>query len=191
MTRIIILILSISLISPLIHSQTPKSICVKPGISTAYMHNNDGKTYTYPGSFYVGVNLEFMQHKYFSILTEMGFATKSDHFVYISPLFKARMEFGKFIPYVYAGPRLDFPLTTYSQRQAGYIEKFNFCVFGLSYGVGLELMFWPFGWVLGFQHQYDISNVLNESKINPENINYNHSTLIFSIGMKAYFGKRE
>ena len=191
MKRTIILILLISLISPLIHSQVPKSICVKPGISTAYMHYNDGKTHTYAGSFYVGVNLEFMQHKYFSILAEGGFASKSDHFVYISPLFKARMEFGKFIPYVYAGPRLDFVVTTYSQRQTGSYEKYNISVFGLSYGAGLELMFWHFGYVLGFQHQYDISNVLNESKISSEDSNYNHSTLIFSLGMKAYFGKKE
>jgi hypothetical protein len=170
-------------------SQVPRSICVKPGISKAYLKFSDSdKNYSYPESFYAGINLEFMQHKYFSILAEGGFTTKSDHFIYISPLFKARMEFGRFVPYAYVGPRLDFLVTTYSQRQSEGYQYYNTCVFGLSYGLGLELLVKPFGFVAGFQHQYDLTNVLNEKKMDVEGINYKHSTLVFSLGLKAYFG---
>ena len=185
---IIILLLT----SLCLHSQVPKSICVKPGLSYAYMYADNDKIYDYPGSFYVGANLDFFHHKNFSLLIEGGFVTKSDHFVYISPMFKTRWEFGRFIPFLYAGPRLDFVLLTKPQRDSGANDIYNFCVFGLASGIGLEYHFFPFGFVLGFANQFDITKVLNEDKLSPDAVNYNHNTLILSIGMKAYFGtKRE
>lgn len=173
-----------------VQAQVPKSICVKSGISQANMLIEDGSTIHWDGSFYLGTNLEFLQHKYISILAEGGFVSKSDHFVYLSPMIKGRVEFGKFIPYVYVGPRLDFVVTTKSQRVGGSYDDYNFCVFGLSYGIGLEYYTGLFGFVAGFQQQYDITNVLNGDASSSGLGNWKHNTFIFSLGLKAYFGKK-
>ncbi len=96
----------------IIEAQIPKSIEVKPGISLNKLiwdlgdkDYNPDKHY-HPG-IYVGANAEFIHHKFFSILAEGGFTMKSySHggednpsfdYIYLSPIFKARKEFGKFM----------------------------------------------------------------------------------------------
>lgn len=184
-------------------AQIPKSIDVKPGISLSnqswYKDNNkQSSNNPYYAGLFVSVNLEFMQHKWMSILAEGGFTMKSYtssgnnslDYVYLSPLFKARMEFGKFIPYLFLGPRIDFLLRTKVERESGSPEPLNKYIYGLMYGIGLEYIFWPFGISLGFHQQNDFNNIADY--INSVGVEHElkQNTFVINLGLKAYFGDK-
>lgn len=203
MKKVIFIFIVIVLTSGVaLQAQIPKSIEVKPGISLTKQYlkgdseqNNKDNTY-YPG-FYVGVNAEFLQHKWMSILAEGGFTMKSYtstnnslDYVYLSPLFKARMEFGQFIPYAFAGPKIDFLLSTKAEREAGSHQNLNKVGVGVIYGLGLEYNFWPFGIVLGFHQQYDFNDITDYT--DSEGIGYTlkQNVFVINLGLKAYFGNK-
>jgi hypothetical protein len=182
-------------LSLVIEAQTPKSIEVKPGISlNKLIWDLEDKDYTpdkhyHPGR-YVGVNAEFIHHKFFSILAEGGFTMKSySHggednpsfdYIYLSPIFKARKEFGKFIPYIFAGPRIDFLLTPESEPDYYYKkEEMNKVFIGFIYGLGLEYKFSSYGVALGFHQQIDFDN------------NPTQNTFIIFLGFKVYLKKKD
>ena len=185
-------------------AQVPKSITVKPGIVLAKQKwESVDNTYTednkYLEGMYVGVNLEFFQHKYFSMLAEGGFtmktcnkyySNKSLDYVYLAPMFKARLEFGSFIPYIYFGPRVDF-LVTKSFELVMPFEYLSKVIFGLTYGIGLEYRFMPFAVVIGFHHQYDFTNAYEVEGTVASQKSFKYNAYVISLGMKVYFKKRD
>lgn len=204
MKKVIFIFIVILLTSGVaMQAQIPKSIEVKPGISLTKQYfkgdseqKNKDNTY-YPG-LYVGVNVEFLQHKWMSILAEGGFTMKSYtsggeqslDYVYLSPMFKARKEFGSFIPYVFVGPRIDFLLRTKAEREYGSKEYLNKSIFGLIYGLGLEYNFWPFGIVVGFHQQYDFTNITTHVDTDGNETGLKQNTFVINLGLKAYFGNK-
>jgi hypothetical protein len=174
----------------IVKAQVPVSISVKPGISLAkkqvdYSVTDYGDG-DYITGFYNGVNLEFINHHHFSLLTETGFAFKTYDYLYVSPLFKARWELGKLIPYIFLGPRMDVLLTrdaiiegsTYNPKQI---------VWGTISGLALEYWFFPFAVLGGFHYQFDFTDVF-EQTAGPDPFTFKHSTFALFLGLKAYFG---
>ncbi len=113
-------------------------------------------------------------------------------YVYLSPMFKVRKEFGGFVPYVFIGPRLDYqldyPSDLFSKESATYFNDF---IFGMTYGLGIEYMFGSFGVGLIFQNQYDFTlayhHELEDGYISGLDIKNN--AFILDLGLKFYFGK--
>ena len=171
----------------------------------------------YLTGFHIGFAVEFLQHEYFSILAEIGYTQKGFKletdittpdfpegglgtkvwkyrfsYVYLSPMFKVRKEFGGFVPYVFIGPRLDYqldyPSDLFSKESATYFNDF---IFGMTYGLGIEYMFGSFGVGLIFQNQYDFTlayhHELEDGYISGLDIKNN--AFILDLGLKFYFGK--
>ena len=204
-------------------AQLVKSISLNPGLIWAtqkwdYKNTNVDFQNEYRSGFHIGVNVEFMHHDYFSILAELGFAQKgfkmevdittpnypegglgtkeliyAYKYVYFSPLFKARKEFGGFVPYLFLGPRLDYlleyPTDEFSKESATYFNDF---IFGMTYGLGLEYMLGSFGVGLIFQNQYDFTlayhHELEEGY--DSGVDIKNNAFIVDLGVKYYFGKQ-
>ncbi len=205
-----------------LQAQAIKSIAVKSGIIWAtqkwdYKDIDLDYSSEYRTGFHIGVSAEFLQHKYFSILTELGYTQKGYKielpivnpgqpegnlgtmvlkyrfsYVYLSPMFKIRKEFGGFVPYVFIGPRLDYQLDYPSDLfHEGSAGQFNDFIFGMTYGLGLEYMFGSFGVGLIFQHQYDFTLVYHQEPAEGNNtgLDINNNAFVLDLGMKFYFGK--
>ena len=205
-----------------LQAQAVKSIAVKSGIvwSTQnwdYKNTNVDFQNEYRTGFHVGVNIEFLHHEYFSILAELGFAQKGfkmevdittpDHpeanlgtkefkfaykYAYLSPMFKARKEFGGFVPYIFIGPRLDYQLEYPSEFSSeGSKNYYNDFIFGMTYGLGIEYMFGPVGVDLIFQHQYDFTSLYKRdpTEETPTGLSIKNNAFIVDLGVKFYFGK--
>jgi len=186
--------ITILIISGTILAQTPKSFMIKPGILMAkqiwddYPHNSDGQ---YLEGLYVGVNVEFFHHQYFSFVTEAGFSMKrntyyrqdkSIDYLYLAPMLKVRYEFGRIIPSIYIGPRVDYMLTD-SYENAIPFGKTNDFIFGISSGVDLEYNFDQMAIILGFQNQFDLTPSI-ESTSSAGNMKYNAFAIY--AGIKLY-----
>lgn len=170
----------------LIKGQVPVSMSVKPGINISkgiikYPGTDYGNS-DYAGHLYTGVNLEFINHSHFSLLAETGFTVKTYDYLYFSPLFKARWEFGAFIPSVFLGPRMDIVVTRGALKEGGQ-ANLNQIIWGTISGLDLEYQFFPFGFLAGFHYQYDITDAYESTKYSWKN-----STFVIYLGMKAYFG---
>ncbi|MCD4724680.1 MAG: PorT family protein [Bacteroidales bacterium] len=205
-----------------LQAQVVKSIGLQPGIvwakqSRDYKDISIEDYLSYRTGFHMGVNLEFLQHEYFSILAEGGFIQKGNKmevnvstpeglltgetkifktsikYAYLSPMFKLRKEFGGFVPYLFAGPRIDYQLSYTSDLLAGLENDLNKLIFGLSYGLGLEYMFGPVGVAAVFQHQYDLSKLYNKEAVEGEytGLSIKNNAFVLDLGVRFYLGKDE
>ena len=191
MKKTLVFIFFAAFMAMFMQAQIPKSICLKPGYAFTKPIANDKeitRDIGYYEGFYIGVNLEFIQHKFLSILAEGGFVTKDLDYVYLAPMLKGRFEVKSFVPYLFAGPRVDVLITT--KENKGFRDVFNPIGLGISYGAGLEYFVHPFGFVLIFQHQYNFSDAEKMNRTGPNDQNYNYNTFCISLGFKTYFGKR-
>lgn len=191
-------------LSSVIKAQTPKSFEIKPGLSLAkqiwdFSDIDYGVDIKYHPGMYVGINAEFIHHKWISILTEGGFTVKilnegpktySLDYVYLSPLFKVRKEFGNIIPYIFAGPRIDFLLTPEAEEYFFTKQSFNKVIYGVIYGMCLEYMFSPFALSLGFHQQIDINNSLDKEYSFNNQVSFKQNTFVLFLGLKVYFQKK-
>jgi len=212
--------LMIFVASTALQAQLVKSIGLQPGMVWAkqswdYKDANVEDNFLYRTGFHMGVNVEFLQHEYFSILAEGGFIEKGNNleveittpdspdgtgetmtirttlrYAYLSPMFKARKEFGGFVPYFFAGPRIDYQLSCTSDLLASFEDDLNKFIFGLSYGLGLELMFGPVGVAAVFQHQYDLSKLYNKEAVEGEftGLSIKNNAFVLDLGVRFYFG---
>lgn len=94
-------------------------------------------------------------------IKEPGFNYRFNYFVF-SPLVKIRKEFKKIVPYIFAGPRLDFYLSQY-HNSVREIEKYEDLknTYGLNYGLGVEVKRRKMGYGIEFQHHHDFSYAQN------------------------------
>jgi hypothetical protein len=204
-------------------AQIVKSIALKAGIAWATQdwkfQNISGTTdYDYRMGIHTGVNVEFMQHPFLSVVTELGYTPKgyrtiyehstenqpegtgemteekfTCHYLYASPMLKARLEFGGFVPYIFLGPRLDLYLSNEVEEGVFFVglpeEDMKTMVFGMNYGLGLEYVIGRVGFALIFSQQYDFTNAfaIEELNIGPESIKNN--AFVLDLGIKYYFGK--
>ncbi len=218
-----ILFVLVFLCGGFMQAQAIKSIAVKSGIIWAtqkwdYKDIDLDYSSEYRTGFHLGVSVEFLQHKYFSILTELGYTQKGYKielpivnpgqpegnlgtmvlkyrfsYVYLSPMFKVRKEFGGFVPYVFIGPRLDYqldyPSDLFSKESATYFNDF---IFGMTYGLGIEYMFGSFGVGLIFQNQYDFTLAYHQEPEEGYNTGFDikNNAFIVDLGVKYYFGKQ-
>ncbi len=218
-----ILFVLVFLCGGFMQAQLVKSISLNSGMvwSTQkfdYKDINYDLPNEYLTGFHIGFAVEFLQHEYFSILTEIGYTQKGFKlevdittpdfpegglgtkvlkyrfsYVYLSPMFKVRKEFGGFIPYVFIGPRLDYllehPTDEFSEESAKYFNDF---IFGMTYGLGLEYLFGSFGVGLIFQNQYDFTlayhHELEEGY--DSGVDIKNNAFIVDLGVKYYFGKQ-
>ncbi len=204
-----------------LQAQLLKSIGIQPGIVWAkqswdYKDISVEDNSLYRTGFHMGVNVEFLQHEYFSLLAEAGFIEKGNNleveittpdtpdgtgetmiikttirYAYLSPMFKARKEFGGFVPYLFAGPRIDYQLSYTSDLLAGLEDDLNKFILGLSYGLGLEVMFGPVGVAAVFQHQYDLSKLYNKEAVEGEytGLSIKNNAFVLDLGVRFYFGR--
>lgn len=190
--RKILLSVIILLSASMLNAQVPFSFSVKSGYSFAKQIRDfeltDYGNSDYASALYIGLNFDFFNHDHFSLLAEAGLAVKTYDYLYFSPLFKARWEFGSFIPSVILGPRMDVMVT----RDAiidGSSSNPTPVVWGGLTGLELEYQFFPFGVYLGSQYQYDFTNAFESSnELNP--FTWKNSAFMAYLGFKAYFGAR-
>ena len=202
-------------------AQLVKSIALKPGIVWATQdwkfHNiSAASDYHYRMGIHLGANVEFIQHPFISIVTELGYIPKgyrteyehsnenqpegtgemteeifTTHYLYITPMLKARIEFGAFIPYIFLGPRIDYYLSNEMDGGVFFVglpeEDMKSMVFGMTYGLGLEYVFGRVGLAVIFSHQYDFTKAfaIDELNIGPESIKNN--AFVLDLGIKYYF----
>jgi len=222
MKKAIIAFFLIFLAANYIQAQLVKSIALKPGIVWATQdwefHNLSGSTeYGYRTGIHLGANVEFFQHQYFSLVTEIGYTPKgyqteyehsnedqpegtgkkteekfTCHYLYFTPMLKARLEFGAFVPYIFLGPRLDLYLSNEVDVGVFFVglpeDDMKTVVFGMTYGLGLEYVLGRVGFAVIFSQQYDFTNAfaIEELNIGPESIKNN--AFVLDLGIKYYFG---
>lgn len=202
-----------------LQAQFVKSIAVKPGIVWSAqkmdyknMSVNDARDALM--GLHLGVNAEFFDHAIFSLLAEAGYTAKGNseeveitnaafpegtgqfetfksrfNYVYFAPMLKARLEFGRFIPYIFAGPRADMYVSYSSDLDWGEVEEdFNSLVWGINYGLGLEFRFGRLGAGVVFSQQYDFSEAYGKDpgQMGLESIRNN--AFVLDLGLKLYFG---
>jgi hypothetical protein len=205
-----------------LQAQAVKSIALKPGLAIAkqcwnFKNGDDDSDSENLLGFTIAANAEFLENKFFSILAEVGYTPKgfneevdvstqelpegtgetktfTTHFnyLYLAPMFKARMEFGKFVPYVFTGPRIDFEVSYSSDFDLSYLEKdFNKIIFGMIYGVGLEYLFGNIGVGIVYQQQLDFSKVYSEeATMDQAGLDIMNNAYIVDLAVKYYFGKK-
>lgn len=200
-------------------AQLVKSIAVKPGMvwSTQkldYKNMNVDDARDALTGLHLGVNAEFFGHAIFSLLAEAGYTAKGSseeieitnvsqpegtgqfetytsrfNYVYLAPMVKARLELGRLIPYVFAGPRADMYVSYSSDLDWGEVEEdFNSLVWGITYGLGLEFRFGRLGAGVVFSQQYDLSEAYGKDpgQMGLESIRNN--AFVLDLGLKLYFG---
>lgn len=136
----------------------------KGAFGPAFIINTDlfnGKVFGLSADFgYVAKGFathEFQYEDQGTIVKEPGFNYRFNYLVF-SPLIKMRKEFKKVIPYIFAGPRIDFYFSQY-HNSVREIEKYEDLknTYGLNYGLGLEIKRRKLGYGIEFQHHYDFS----------------------------------
>lgn len=205
----------------LLEAQVVKSIALKPGIVWAnqkweWINIQDIAEYKYKTGLHMGVNLEFLQHKFLSIIAEGGYIEKgmvqeielttpempegsgeiktfktSFRYAYLSPMLKARIEFRNFVPYVFVGPRVDFYLSYKSDLNFDELEEeMNKTIFGMIYGLGLEYMLGPVGIALIYSQQLDFMPAMENEPPHGFGLEkITNNAFILDLGVKYYFGK--
>ncbi len=223
MKRIIVVFVIMLCGVTLLEAQVVKSIALKPGIVWAnqdweWVNVNDQTEFNYNTGLHLGVNAEFLQQKFLSILAEGGYIEKgmwqeielttpdmpegtgelktlktSFRYAYLSPMLKARIEFGNFVPYLFVGPRVDFYLTYKSDLNFDELEKeMNKIIFGMIYGLGLEYMIGPVGIALIYSQQIDFMPALENEPPHGFGLEkITNKAFILDLGVKYYFGKKQ
>ena len=200
-------------------AQVVKSIAVNSGIVWS-TQNWDYKTadIDFPSEYCTGFHIaavtEFFQHKYLSLLTDIGYNRKgfkaefpvirvepyeelgtmekkfAYKYLYFSPQFKARMEFGNFIPYLFIGPRLDYQIAYPTEFSYPGWDYYNDLVLGMNYGLGIEYVIGPLGIGLIFHHQYDFMFLYDRQPSDDNTgLSIKNNALVLDLGVKFYFGK--
>lgn len=221
MKKVIVVFFMALLCVSYIQAQVVKSIALKPGIAWAnqdweYQNMSVTDINEYRTGIHVGVNAEFLQHKFLSILAEGGYIEKglqmevdvttpdlpegtgetkvlktSFMYIYLSPIVKARLEFGGFTPYVFAGPRADFYLSNKSDWDWSIEDDLNKVIFGMIYGIGIEYIFGSVGVAAIFSQQLDFSMAYDQNPPNSIGLkSIKNNAFVLDIGVKYYFKKK-
>lgn len=222
MKKAIIVFSLIFLTATFIQAQLVKSIALKSGIVWAnqdweWMNVSDNGIYNYNTGLHFALDAEFLHHRFLSIISEAGYIEKGmslEHevthvdlpegtgemktfntnfnYLYLSPLLKARIEFGKFIPYAFIGPRADFYLSYRSDLNYDEIEEnMNKVIFGMIYGLGLEYILGPVGIAMIYSQQIDFMPTLENTPPHGAGLEkIINNAFILDLGIKYYFRKK-
>jgi len=222
MKKVIIVFSLVFFYAVYMEAQVVKSIAVTPGIVWAnqeweWLNIQSQTEYNYKTGLHLGVNTEFLQHKYISILAEAGYVEKGMRqtfeltnpdspegtgetktfkttfkYAYISPMLKARFELGNIVPYIFIGPRADFYLSYKSDLNYDELkDKLNKTVFGMIYGLGIEYMFGPLGIALIYSQQLDFMPALENEPPHGFGLEkITNNAFILDLGIKYYFVKK-
>jgi hypothetical protein len=197
--------------------QTVKSIGIKGGLSIAnqpwqYKTINFTPQGYYKTGIYSVLTLELFQHKYLSLLTDLGFIQKGNqieievtttenpdggtltklkstiNYFTFSPLLKFRYDIKRWTPYVFVGPRIDYQLSYQSEFSSAIGNEFNKSILGITYGAGVEFRQNKIGMLMEFQHQPDITSVMDKP-ISSTNtgLKITNNAFVISAGIKYYF----
>lgn len=163
---------------------------------------------------FCSVSAEFLKGKLLTVITEVAYTQKGcreglpemwlrlpnyfstyrtydTRFNYISSslVLKARVENRNWIPFCFAGPRLDYQLSYASDYNFKAVEKYmNEKIWGLDFGFGLEYKILRGGVSAEFRHHYDFDNLLDIPYSDTySGLQVRNNAYIFNIGIKYYF----
>lgn len=194
------------------YAQVINTIGIKSGMAITNQNEELGgyrMNSTIRTGFYGGISLEMFKSRYFSFTTDLGYIQKGkkdqweistpdqpegtgkfktmDHrfdFLTLTPAAKFRKSWGKFAPYIFAGPRLDYYLGYKSETDYSQLKTNDF-IFGLSYGLGLEYTCHQLIFSLEGTHQPDFTRFVNQ---NASDKTMDHTILnrafLFTLGLK-------
>ena len=165
----------------------------------------------------LSVKLEWFNYDYLTLITDMGyiqkgckeeimmttpdnpesgplktFDTRFDYF-YFSPQLKIRKEFNRIIPYIYAGPRIDYQLSYNSDFDLSNIETdFEKIILGVNYGIGIEYSLKGIGINFRFTNFYDFTDIMNtEPAQNYSGMIIKNNAFTFNLGIKYYLKQKD
>lgn len=157
---------------------------------------------------YVGLQVEMLKKKYFSLTIDLGYIQKGrqdeieetsvdnpegtgNYVTYdlrydilsFSPSVKFRLPLGNFAPYAFAGPRVDYLLGVKNEPTSYTPNPSNgTTTFGVSYGLGLSYVLQQLGFQIEFQHQPDFTPILDLGS-STQGLEGTNEAFILSIGI--------
>jgi len=111
------------------------------------------------------------------------------NYLSISPMAKLRFEQSSFIPYIIAGPRLDFLINYKSDNDFSSLDPdIHKIAVGLSYGGGIEFRKKHIGLLAEAQQHRDLTSLINKSETNNSSeLTVNNQSILIQLGFKYYF----
>ena len=218
----ILTLLIVSFILQKTNAQILRDVGIKTGISISkqnWTYNSIDKVLKkdYRIGLNIALNFEWFNNDYVTLITDIGyiqkgfkeeimmttvdnpesgplktFDTRFDY-MYFSPQLKIRKEFNDFIPYVFAGPRIDYQLFYKSDFELSVIEKdFEKIIFGLNYGLGIAYRIKGIGISLEFTNFYDFTNIMNTQPTqNTTGLKIRNNAFTINLGIHYYLKQKD
>lgn len=146
--------------------------------------------------FFSGVDIDYLESKFFTFSTGIGFYQKGSKY-YLASLpskldlsyltfdtkIKVKYDFNNFTPYLTIGPRIDYLLkfsSAFDQiDRSGMMNKINY---GLRYGLGIQYDFGKIILGIALKNNVSFNSIAKINTINPPfKIIVNDKTTIFNL----------
>jgi len=185
MKTLFTLMLIVLTLSSATHSQVLRGYGIKAGVTVAdqdwhYPFNWDPDNRT---GFNAGVFAEFLNHPFFSVVTELNYVQKGMmqevlitteeypegtkymtwenriDYLNVSALAKLRLNYGIVKPYLLAGPKIDFEIGKHLMPYENVPKRFPASIYGFKVGLGTELNLMGINFLAEFVYDSDLKDL--------------------------------